>query len=58
MVKRWTPRKEPAEIKCEWCRFSFVPRRPWQRFCSDSHRVLASMKRTAVSEERAAYKPR
>lgn len=32
---------------CGWCNVEFPTRTPWQKYCTDSHRVLASRDRSA-----------
>jgi hypothetical protein len=38
-------RSKAESVRCEWCGDEFTPRRWWQQYCSDSHRVMAARSR-------------
>ena len=41
--KKW--HRGEVQKKCLYCKESFLQMTPWQEYCTDSHRVMASRER-------------
>lgn len=46
-----TTTREPRVCALEGCEIEFTPKRDWQRYCSNSHRVQAHNKRRYITTD-------
>jgi len=45
--KKW--KRGQVEAKCDYCKEPFMQQSPWQKYCCDSHKVMAFHERKVTS---------